>query len=677
MKYSSWSIPKGPAIIPKELLAAGYSPLMSALLALRDINTKSEAESYLCGSLDCLGDPFVLKDMEKAVFRINRAISQNEKVAVYGDYDVDGISATALLVKYLRSKGLSCEGYIPDRLDEGYGLNTAALQSIYEGGASLVITVDCGVTASEEAEFAKSLGLDLIITDHHEHDGNTLPDCCAVVDPKIEGNPKNLEILAGVGVAFKLVCALEKDADIILNKYADLVALGTVADVMPMHGENRYIVRRGLDLLSESKSPGLKMLVEESCGNRKLNANAISYLIAPRLNAAGRLGCADISLKLLLTEDIDEAARLTAELEELNSSRRDIEQRIWDEAKNNIGSKKIIDPIVLASETWHRGVIGIAASKLAEKYSVPAVMICLEEETGKGSCRSYGGFNIYEALSACSVHLESFGGHAFAAGLTIKKSRISGFRAALADYYKTAEITCENSLNCDLIINDPKLLSFASVDSLEQLEPWGSGNESPELYLPGATLERAISIGGGKHIKLQVSKGDILYDCVMFSRKIDDLGAAAGDIVDIVFNPQINEYRGNRSVQLVLTDLRLSDENSDMLRILQNGKIEPWELMDICPERADFIKVWRNIESAGGELSGTADALAMLFGEEIRVPKAAICLLVFGDLGLLEIECNSDWISINKTEPSGKVDIMSHPLISEALELRESFYYGR
>ena len=561
MKSKIWKIPYSRPVIPPELLAAGYTPLLAAVLDLRGITTVDEAARLIRGSESCLHDPMLMKGMPAAVERVHRAISSGETVAVYGDYDVDGITSTCVVTDYLRGKGLKCIPYIPDRNGEGYGVNNGALDTLHAQGVTLVITVDCGITAAAETEYAASLGMDMLITDHHECPSGALPAASAVVDCKQDGDEYPNKELAGVGVALKLVCACEGDSAAMLERYVDLVAIGTVADVMPLVDENRYLVRRGLARLASSPRPGIAaMLREASVDAKKLTATTIGFSIAPRLNAAGRLGQAMTAAKLLMTQDTDAANALAAELCELNRRRQSIETGIWEEANAILAGKTPDAPIVLASEGWHPGVIGIVASRLTDAYSVPAVMICLDGESGKGSCRSTGSFNLFEALSACSDCLEGFGGHAMAAGVTVRRGCVDELRSRLREYYLSHPDRTLPALEADLLVDSPELLTMACVESLDELEPCGNGNPRPLLYMENVSLDSVQPIGGGKHLRLKLAKFGQTYDGVFFSQTAPALGARAGQRCDIVFAPQINEFHGRRSVQLVITDLRRSKE---------------------------------------------------------------------------------------------------------------------
>ena len=471
MSESIWKIPyKKPD--SQALEQAGIPRLLAEVLASRGIVSPSQAHALYSAGAASLLDPLEILGMKEARDRVLRAIRQKEHVTVYGDYDVDGITATCLLTDYLRSCGVDCRWYIPDRNDEGYGLNSSALQKLREEGCTLVISVDCGVTATEEAVFARSLGLDLVITDHHECKNGSIPEACAVVDPKRPDDTYANPHLAGVGVAFKLVSACCGDQLAVLERYADLVAVGTVADVMPLTGENRYLVQKGLQKLETDPRPGFYAIMNEpGTLPRKPNAGFIGFTLAPRLNAAGRLGQTEKAEELMLTEDAEEATRLTAELGELNRQRQKIENDIWRDAQKQLRTETPTGPIVLSAEGWHQGVIGIAASRLAEQYGLPTVMISLSGENGKGSCRSCKGFNLYEALSACSEYLEGFGGHALAAGLTIRRDQIEGFRSALNRYYAEHRPEPQPDVSSELLLCDSSILSLENVRELDLQEP--------------------------------------------------------------------------------------------------------------------------------------------------------------------------------------------------------------
>lgn len=642
--------------------SAGYTPLLAAMLSVRGISSVSEARSFLDGGAELLCDPMRLKGMDKAVTRLRQAISAGEKLAVYGDYDVDGITATCLITDWLRGRGVDCFPYIPDRIGEGYGLNNAAIDSLKNRGVSLIVSVDCGITAAAEAEHARQLGVDLIITDHHECREQTIPDAIAVIDPKQEDCGYPNKDLAGVGVALKLVCAVEGENEKTVARYADLAAIGTVADVVPLTGENRYIVRKGLQMLSHTSRPGLAALLRESgASDRRISSSTIGFALAPRLNAAGRLGEVAIAGRLLLTHDKNEAVKLASELCELNRRRQHLETEIWDDASGMMDGKTPSEPIVLASEKWHQGVIGIAASKLAEQYSKPTIMICLDGDKGKGSCRSYGGFNLFDALSACSEYLEGFGGHALAAGLNIKRDKLRQFCCAFSEYYehnKPAELP---TLNCDIRIYDPAMLDMEGVDSLSRLEPYGSGNPKPVMCIIGAQLVSVTPIGGGKHLRLGVSYMGEEFECVFFSHCTSDLGLRIGESVDIAFTPQINEFRMRRSVQLQINAIRRHDPKPLCGKILED--VPEYEAAPYCPDRNAFVKVWRRLQAMGGYVASDLEGVIRQCPHGLEPERFCICLKVLCELGLLRTVQPGSVFGASIVSGSAKVDLENSELI--------------
>jgi single-stranded-DNA-specific exonuclease len=669
MKYSEWIIPRDGAEAPSRLVAAGYAPLLAALLACRGIDSPELAHAFLDVGSEALPDPLLLRDMDAAAERLCRAVNNCERVAVFGDYDVDGITSACLVTLWLTEHGVTAFPYIPDRMMEGYGLSCAAIDTIAARGVSLIVTVDCGITAAQEASYARSLGIDMVITDHHECGASPLPEAVAVVDPKRPDSAYPNRELAGVGVAFKLLCAAEGGAERLLERYADLVATGTVADVMPLTGENRYLVKRGLAAMSAAPRPGIAVLLSCSgAADRRLTASTVGFTLAPRLNAAGRLGRADVAVQLLMTDDEIQAETLAEELCRLNRERQELEQSIWEDARGMLSAQPPAAPIVLAREGWHQGVIGIAASKLSEEYSLPAVMICLDGDMGKGSCRSCGGFNLFDALSACSDCLEGFGGHALAAGLTIRRERVEDFRAAIAAYYEENPAPHGAALRCDLRIEDPDMLTLEGAEALEQLEPFGSGNARPTLCVTGAELERLTPIGGGKHLRLTLCKGERRFECVLFARTEEELGLREGDAVDAAFYPQVNEFRSRRSLQLLITDLRKSCDGALCGSLLRGECPPPWECAQLCPDRGDFVRVWRMLEQQGGSLGGSLRACDWA-PQGMRPARAMMCLRVMEDTGLVELTGENDIFCAHALPGAAKADLDSSQVLKK---LRES-----
>jgi len=633
MKYTDWKIPYAEPDM-SGLSGLGYSPLLKACLAAKGL-TAAEAEAFISGEAP-LSDPYAFLDMDKAVSRLRQAIANSEHTAVYGDYDVDGITATCLMGDCLRGAGLECELYIPDRLEEGYGLNTAAIDSLAAMGVTLIVTVDCGVTGVAEAEHAARLGIDMIITDHHQC-AETLPAARAVVDPKRPGCGGYAD-LAGVGVAFKLASALTGDGAAALSRYADIIALGTVADIMPLTGENRRVVKAGLKKLSVSPRPGLAALLAASgADGARLSAGTLGFTLAPRLNAAGRLGNPSLALSLLLSEDEAECISLAEELCELNRSRQRLETSIWDEA-NALLAEYTEGPVIIASDKWHQGVVGIVASRLAEKYRAPAFMLCVDGNACKGSCRSFGGFDLFASLCSCRELLDGFGGHTLAAGLTISTDKLIDFKQAVTEYHRLNPPATDSHIEADLAVSSAELLTMRCAEELELLEPCGAGNPRVLLFLGGVRVESIIPMGGGNHTKLRLSRFGQIYECVYFSCSPEDTGVRAGDVADIIFTPQVNEFRSRRTLQLLIEDIRRADESELSLTILRYGLYERDGLARIpqaylqphIPVRADFAKLWQKIRAANGELTLQAAPCV----------KDALCLAVFAELGLLEYTLN-------------------------------------
>ena len=668
MKKKDWSIPYTRPCVARELLDSDLPPLLCQVLALRGVETYAQAHALLEGGAECLYDPMLILGMDRARARVWRAIERQETVAVYGDYDVDGITATCLLTDYLRRKGLTCYYYIPDRNEEGYGLNCGALDALKAKGVSLVITVDCGITAVEEAAHAAEIGVDMVITDHHECRPDALPEVCGLIDCKRAGDTYPNPNLAGVGMAMKLVCACEGNADL-LSRYADLVAIGTIADVMPLTDENRYLVKLGLQQIRSHPRPGLAaMLQESSIDPLRLTASTVGFTLAPRLNAAGRLGQAGTAARLILTEDREDAALLAHELCELNRQRQTIENNIWKEANEKLAGQVPDGPIVLYDENWNQGVIGIAASRLAEQYSLPAIIIYLNGEVGKGSCRSYGGFNLFEALSACSEELIGFGGHALAAGLNIRRDRIDAFRAALGEYYRSHRPAHTPEVQCDLLVTDPALLSLENVQSLDKLEPYGNANPKPVMCLSGARLESMSEVGGGRHLRMRVRLGSGSFEAIFFSHNAAETGVHEGELIDIAFTPQINEYRGVTTVQLVAAAVRPHEAAALCAEILRGDRSAEWAAAPWCPERNDFKHVWRSLPA---DFSVGADTEAVLAQcpHDMPAETYCLCLMALLETGLLKSGDGQIYEARCATLPH-KADLEATRLLRSLRELR-------
>jgi len=679
MKWDIWnSVQYDPGQIAADARAKAGSDLVAAVLWARGIATSDTVAAALAADTAGLHDPLQMAGMAEGAARIRAAIQQGETVAVYGDYDADGLTASALMTDYLRSRGLTCSVYIPDRMEEGYGLNPAALSDLATAGVTLVITVDCGVTAMEEVREARTLGLDLVITDHHEC-REELPDAVAVIDPKRPDCPYPDKELSGVGVAFQCISAVEgpEATSNLLHRYSDLVAVGTVADVMDLRGENRVFVTEGLRSLRAGRRAGFRCLMEEAGLERAtIGATGISFGVAPRLNAAGRMGNAMLAFSLLETTDQKEAERLAEEITALNQKRQQVEQEMLDEALDMLADEGYDGgPIVLHTPSWHKGVLGIVSARLKERYQVPVVLLSVDGDQCQGSARTVDGFDLVSALTACEDSLERFGGHQQAAGLSLSLSELERFRAAFAAYYKEYPPEGEGRiLQADLTIPGPELLTLDQVKSLERLEPCGKGNPSPILVIEGATLTKCFPIGGGKHVKLQVEKWGRVYDGVCFGITASALGANEGDIVDLAFTPQINSFRGKTTVQFLLSDLgqterRLTGRVKRLCRELLTGQVPTAEeARRFCPGREDFVRLWLRLRREGREIRGRLDqVLAVLAGnleEDASSAKAYFCLKVLDELGLVRVEEEADTVSIALTERTEKVDLNASRMLS-------------
>ena len=684
MKFKKWTIGTTKEQDVALLRGAGYPYLLSTVLAARGISSAEEAAEFLDRERSLTTSPMLMRDMDKAVERIQRAIAGGETVAVFGDYDVDGITSTVLLLDYLKSCGVNCLRYIPRRIEDGYGLSCDAIQGLHDQGATLMITVDCGITGNEEVAFARSLGMDVVVTDHHECK-ETLPDAVAVVDPHRPDCPYPFKHLAGVGVALKLVMALggENREDALFARYCTLAAIGTVADVMRMEGENRTIVSCGLEALPHTDFVGVHALLKESgLLGKPITSIQIGFVLSPRINAAGRMGKADLAADLLETSDPARAEELARQLCDLNRERQAVEQAICADAVSKIQSLRSEErsALVLSSENWHQGVVGIVASRLSEKYSCPSFMIHLKDGTGKGSCRSYGGFNLFAALESCADLLDGFGGHELAAGFTIQEGNIDAFRQRMNRYVRSAsggELPV-SSLDIDAAITCPGDVSLSEVEHLSQLEPYGAGNPRPTFALLGATVDAVQSVGQGKHLKLRLSKGTCRFDAIFFSVTEEECGVAAGMRVDAAFYLQANTFRGNTTLQLQLIDIRLSltpsrHEAADLElldRLVAGGPLTAQETSRLNASREQFGAYWVLLErrlrqgKAEEDLLPFLRQLAAQAGGGESFLRAGLALRVFDERGLLSMNQEGGRLTLCLNPIQGKVDLFASPYLS-------------
>lgn len=505
-------------------------------------------------------DPFLMPDMEIAVNRIIKAIENKEKVIIFGDYDVDGITSITVLKKFLKDRGLDVDSYIPNRLNEGYGLNKKAIESIVEQKYTLMITVDCGISGIEEVDYANSLGLETVITDHHEP-AETLPNALAVVDAKRKDNKYPYNQLAGVGVVFKVIQAIsikynleEKE----FLKYLDLVCVGTISDIVPLVDENRVISKLGLKLVEITRNIGLRALLN-SIGSKTIDSSTISFGVAPRINACGRLGYEQEALDLFFTENIIQAQEIAKRLNKYNSERQQKEVKIFNEAIDMIeAGEKNKNCIILGHENWHHGVIGIVSSKVTEMYYKPSILICFEDGEGKGSGRSIQGFDLHEALSKCPNHIERFGGHSMAIGITVKKSEFDQFKNDVEEFSKNTNIQeLMPVIKIDKEISGEDI-NTDTIKELKVLEPYGEANKMPLFIYKNLKIDSIRALSEGKHIKLTLRDKNILIDAIGFNmgRLVNDF--LLGDKVDIVGSLEINKFNGRESVQINLKDMRKS-----------------------------------------------------------------------------------------------------------------------
>ena len=681
MKYGVWNVGAPAQNAVNALVDAGFTPLTAMILAARGFEKPEKAKEYLScdGAMD---DPFRMKDMDRAAERVKAALATGEKIAVFGDYDVDGITATCLLTHFLRGCGADCVSYIPGRLEEGYGLNSIAIRQLSAEGVKLIVTVDCGITAVEEAELCRELGMDLVITDHHECK-DTLPMAAAVVDPHRPDCGYPHRNLSGVGVAFKLAAAISGNQGEMLEEYADMVCLGTVADVMPLVGENRVFVARGLEQLKNTRRPGVAALMQAcGCNPQSVTASAIGFMLAPRINAAGRMGQIQLAVELFLTEDPARAEMLAEALCELNRQRQAVESQIYEEAVAMLPEGQTPEAIVLADESWHQGVVGIVASRMAEEYCCPTFLICLDGDHGKASSRSYGGFNLFASLTKLSPLLESYGGHELAAGFTISRQQIGAFREEIcrmaAGFY--SDDVPRTVLNVDCAVA-PELLTLKSIDDLGGLEPCGNSCPKPLLMMESLTIERITMVGGGHHMRLRLRSRHHVLQGIYFSASREAATVEQGDVVDVAFHPQVNEFRGERSVQLNLVDIRPScsvpcSAKTAGYADVRKGTVSQQDAETLCPDRTTLGTVWRYLSAQGGEIREMPMCLCRKIvrwsGAELSLGKMLVCLDIFRDVGLLQLRRVHKDIVVTLTPGDEKADLSQSQTLQTLMRAKES-----
>ena len=535
--------------------------IIGKIIVNRNVTSDEDVRIFITPTRDDFHDPFLFKGMDIAVDRILQAINNKEKILIYGDYDVDGITSTTVLKKYLQERGGIVNTYIPNRLNEGYGLNKEAIKKIKEMGTDLIITVDCGISGIEEVKYAKELGIEVIVTDHHEV-GEVLPDALAVIDAKRKDNTYPFNLLAGVGVVFKVIQAISIKLNLKAEeylKYLDLVCVGTISDIVPLEGENRTIAKLGLMLIRVTKNLGLRELIKSS-GYKEIDSNTISFGVAPRINACGRMGHEEEALKLFLAETKEEAVEVTKKLNEYNTLRQNTEKAIYEDAVSKIEKENIENKnsIVVGGYNWHHGVIGIVSSKVTEKYYKPSILLCFEDGIAKGSGRSIPGFDLYEGLTKCSELLDKFGGHAMAVGLTLNKENFENFKDK---FEKIAEEANIKEMVPTIYIDEEVKLKDISMDlvkSLSVLEPFGEANKVPLFLIKNLKIDSIRALSEGRHLKLSLRDESVVINAIGF-----DIGNLAeeykiGDKIDVVGTLEINSFNGFSSIQINIKDIRKS-----------------------------------------------------------------------------------------------------------------------
>ena len=669
MDDEPWSEQKYAATLAAQQKEVG---LLAGILAARGITDPTEALTLLAGEEE-LSDPMLLTDMDKACARILEAIDKEQTIVVYGDYDVDGVTATALLYQHLKGMGASVKCMLPSREGDGYGLSKNAIQSIHDKGCQLIVTVDNGISALEEAEFAASLGVDLIVTDHHlPHDA--LPKAVAVVDPRRADDHSPFKGLCGAGVAFKLCAALDGcPPEEMLDYCGDLAAVGTVADVMPLTSENRTLVKAGLKLLQQTDRPGISALLEEvGLEGKPITAENVSYAIAPRINAAGRMDNAVTALQLVLCEDEERAEELAHKLNEINVARQETEQEIVKAAQEQLDAEPAIleDRVILIwGRDWHPGVIGIVASRLVEKTGRPVIVVSVDEHgEGKGSGRSVQGFNLHECIASCEDILLRFGGHAMAAGLSVREENLPELRRRLNEWAaRECAVLFTPPLECDLSIHLDRI-TVESVRRLEQLAPYGAENPTPVFVLEKAVIDGIFSVSEGKHCRLRLRQGNASIYAVWFGMPPEQLPYTMGDVVDAAVN--LSVYESLRGAQLSGRILELhpagfgnaAAEQTALVQALRRGTpLSAEQKARIAPERSDIITVYRELQARRWHAEDLQPLFAKL-GEE-NTGKILVAITALEQVGLIAVRERSGAKFWELVPAEGKKNLADAPIL--------------
>lgn len=640
------------APIDKDLAAQvaenhSLDPFTALILVSRGITEYEDVEDFFDTDFSFC-DPYLIADMDKAALRIKRAIDNFEKICVYGDYDADGVTSTALMYSYLSSHGADVMYYIPDRITEGYGMSCSAVDKLHSQGVKLIVTVDNGVSAIEEIAYAKSLGIETVVTDHHMP-GEQLPDAVAVVDPHREDCNLHFKDWAGVGVAFKTVCALENgDYSEILNEYADILAVGTVADVVNLKDENRAIVKYGVAKINANPCNGINALRQiAGVSDRALNGVGITFSLAPRINAAGRMESAETALRLLLCEDLSAALGIAEQVDNCNKQRHISENEIMEEAVACIEADKRLKyakVIVVCGENWHHGVIGIVAARITEKYGRPSIVITFDGDKGTGSARSIEGFSVYDAIKACGDFLTHFGGHTMAAGLGIDRENVESFFRAINAYALSCEETVPTlMLDCKL---NPAYINAQLAESLEALEPFGAGNPQPVFGIFGVRITGIKPVGDGKHLRICFTKGNTQFCAMKFSTTLKELPYREGDTVDLAVKIDKNEFRGEIRASVQIRDMRFSGIDEDKLfksralyeKYMRGETLTCHEARFLTPSRDFLLGVFNFLKNYGGWQFGIESMLVRTNCPAENLCKMQISVDVLCELGLIRQE---------------------------------------
>ena len=685
------------AKITELMNSLGITRPVAKVLLNRKIESYEEAQRFLYPDIEQLYDPFLLKDMDKVVNRIKKAIENKEKICIYGDYDVDGVASISIMLKYFNSIDYPVAFYIPDRAEEGYGLNNGAIEEIANDGTKLIITVDCGISSVDGVGFANNLGIDIIITDHHECQKN-LPDAYAIINPMQEDCTYPFKGLCGCGLSLKLIQALtpEEVFKKSIYEYLDITAIATVADVVPLIDENRIIVKNGLDYIPQSKNLGIRALLSVSgLSDRKLNTGHIAFGIAPRINAAGRIGIAHTGVELLTTEDGDEAVKLSELLNEENKYRQQIEKDIFNEAIDIIENDPEYEDekvLVVYNKNWHTGVIGIVASRIAERYYKPAIVLGIEDDTAKGSARSISEFNLFESMSRCEDLFLKFGGHHQAAGLSISVDNLEIFRERINIIAE--EILTEEDLVPKIAYDD--ILQIESVggrliDELERLEPFGIANPSPKFVIRSSFPVNMREVGSdGKHLKFKLQSGNNYIDCIGFGLGDFEKLIDGNDRVDLIFVPEYNIYNGNRNIQFNIKDIKITESLNHGAHPILKDYYKNFSMnTDCCEKNNTAAKTLFKI------FKGCKNELVKNKIETVSADNSLLILVntlkqAYKLLSLLEYRENSGKvkISINYNEPEGavgerEIDVVINPIVDKidykrynSIILYDMFYFS-